>query len=286
MEGADRVLLGCILLGSLLFHAFVGGHKTWYVLRVMGVRVGLADMFRLRMAGAPFRILFPLGIGEALRVLFFWRYQQMTVSTSMGAVAFDRGLNGVGAVGWLLAGGVLVSGPMEGWPVLGVVALTSGFLLMLFVPSFQVLALTVARRVHPRLGRFADGVLLPFRHSTFAQKVLLTAYGVFFQSRPLLVCYALFLAFGVHPDSRTFLLLASLVVFAGHVPVAAGLGSREAALVLLFHGTAAPGVLVSVGLWLTLTLHIVPTLVGVPWCPWLLRRVVHPVHAETERTGS
>jgi hypothetical protein len=62
-------------------------------------------------------------------------------------------------------------------------------------------------------------------------------------------------------------------MFAGHIPTAFGMGPREAAIVMLFSDQASRAVLLNVGLFLTLLVHVTPVFAGIPWVPWFLRRM-------------
>ena len=76
------------------------------------------------------------------------------------------------------------------------------------------------------------------------------------------------------PDAAGFIAFVSIAQFAGHLPSVVGLGPREASFIVLFSGAAAPDILLSIGFMMTLAINVVPMLIGLPWVPWFLRRLV------------
>ncbi len=279
------------ILASAAFHVFVGAHKLASVLRAMGVDIGYREVLLVRLGGGPLRVLVPLKAGEMLNVVYFWRHKRMPFGRASGAAVFDRGLNILGAVIWLAVGlALLPEAWPETWPrtwavpglawevpvkatlFLGAAAL---YIVFFFCTPIHGWAIRLAGRVHPKIGRLAEGMLAPLREFSFGRKVFFTVYGVVFQLRPLLVCMFLFRVYGVHPDLVTVIAYMSVAVIAAHLPgFIAGMGPRETAMVTLFAGLAPAATLFSIGLLQTFTVHIIPMLVGLPWSAWFVRRLV------------
>jgi hypothetical protein len=71
-------------------------------------------------------------------------------------------------------------------------------------------------------------------------------------------------------------------MLAGHTPgTFVGMGPREWALTEMFASSAPKGIVLTVGLLLTLTVHIIPMLLGLPWVSWFLRRLATVGTADT-----
>ncbi len=290
-RGADHVLLAAVLVLSTLFHVFVGAHKLWCVLRAMGLEIPYREALAVRLGAGPLRILVPLSAGEFLNVFYFWRHRRMAFGRASGASVFDRGLNILGALFWLLAGlAVLPEAWPDAWPRTWTVPglglalpikgtlfalVLGGYLLFFFCTPAHGWAVRVARRVHPKAGRLAEGVLAPLREFPLRTKLFFTAYAVVFQVRPLVVCYALLRAYGAPVDLVHVIAYMSVAVLAAHLPgFAVGMGPRETAMATLFAPYASADTLLSVGLLQTFMVHVIPIFVGLPWMWWFLKRLV------------
>jgi hypothetical protein len=214
----------------------------------------------------------------------------MPFGRASGASVFDKFLNSLGAAIWLLVGMALLPGVWPAqwathWRAPGgisiplrpamFVAVIVLYLLVFFFTRPYALLVRLAGRIHPKVGRLAEGVVAPFRELSWGRKLFFTAYGVVFQFRYLLVCYYLFHAFRISPapDLAHVMLYASVAVFAAHLGGFAGMGPREAIIVTLFAAYASADALLGVGLMLSFSISIFPMLVGVPWTVWFLRRL-------------
>ncbi len=82
---------------------------------------------------------------------------------------------------------------------------------------------------------------------------------------------------------QEFLAYGSVVVLMSNVPLTvAGIGPREATLTALFADFADPAVLVSIGLMMSFSIHIVPSILGIPWMFPLLRTLAGPSPAAAD----
>jgi hypothetical protein len=270
---ADAVLLVLVVIGSLAFHVLAGADKLWRVMRAMGVALSYGEALCLRLGSGPLRFLIPFKVGELVTVVFFWRHKDVPLERAAGAVAFDRGLNVAGATFWLLAGLLLWWENSPHGSILLAAGLGLAFIVFTFLSPLHAALIRVAGALHAKLGSAVAGLLAPFCELRAPRKVFFLLYGVVFAFRPIVVCYFLFRAFGVHPDPRSFTALTSVAMFAGHIPTPLGMGPREAALVLLFKEQAPEALVLNVGLFLTITVHVIPLIAGLPWVPWFTRRM-------------
>ena len=273
---ADRLVLGLTLAFSVSWHVLVGAHKLKLVLDALGAPIGYADAVRLRLGEGPARMLLPMRGGEILTVVYFWRRQRLSLPAAAGALAFDRGLNLSGLLLWLLTGSLLLPGGAASHAVAGVAVLAVCYLGFLFLTPLHDALISAAGRIHRRAGELARGMLRPWRELSAGRKLALSAYGLVFVTRPLLVCWLLFAAHGVVVGLAETLAYGSLAVLAGTVPgPLMGIGPREGAVALLFADLAAPGsgVPLGVGLLMSLAVHVLPFAAGAPWIGWFLRRI-------------
>jgi uncharacterized protein (TIRG00374 family) len=95
--------------------------------------------------------------------------------------------------------------------------------------------------------------------------------------------HVFFLAVGVAPAPLKVYAMVPVAILAGLLPITqGGFGTRDAALIHLFGGDAAPAVLAAVGV-LTGTRYVVPALVGLPLLPLVLQARAALGQATAER---
>jgi uncharacterized membrane protein YbhN (UPF0104 family) len=287
---SDVVLLAAVFAGSAVFHVFVGAHKLHCVLRAVGVDIRFGETLKLRLGAGPMRALLPLSAGELIQVLYFRANKQMPLTSASGVLAFDKGMNFLGALAWFLLGVTLA--PLGTVRLAGAVdakwlgLLPAGLIVLALAAIFLVRAHNLAARagaaLHPGLGAAIANLLGPFRELPAATKLGLACYGVIFQLRPIVVCYFLLRAVGLRPSMVDGLAAGSAAVCAGYVPgFAAGSGPREAVLVESLRAGYAPvDAIFCAGILMTLAVHIVPAFLGAPWTFWLLTRLRRVAHEE------
>ncbi|MBI9077508.1 MAG: flippase-like domain-containing protein [Desulfatibacillum sp.] len=267
-------LLG-VLCFSVFVHVVLGADKLWRVLGASGFALPWPLVLKIRLGSGPLRVAMPVDMGEVLNIAFLRQTSKIPVADASGACLFDRGLNFLGSTFWLIAGLLLLPVRGEGLApnILGIVGAGVLYGVFVFATPAHTALIRMGYGIHTKVGDFIKGVLSPFSRCAPGRKILFLGYGIVFQARPLIVCYLLFMALGIHPPMDTFITFASLAVFAGHIPTAAGIGPREAAVVLLFQGMAPAGALLAVGAAMSLFVHVLPMMAGVPWLPWFLRGI-------------
>lgn len=269
-----------VLLGTFAFstfwHTVVGADKWWRILRAMGAGATWLEVFRVRLGSDPIRFASPFKSGELVNAAYFAGVQDFGFSRAAGSIAFDKAVNFFGTLVWLYAGVVaLAKVPPAGHIVLhSCMGAVLVMLLALRMPR-EILR-RVAGRIHVRLGRLATGVLAGFEEFSLARKLGFLAYGVVFQLRPLIVCYLLFVALNTPqmPSLQEFVAFGSVAVLMSNVPLTvAGIGPREAAIMALFAPYGDALTLLSVGVLMSFSIHVIPAIVGIPFMFGLLRAI-------------
>ncbi|MBI5844405.1 MAG: flippase-like domain-containing protein [Deltaproteobacteria bacterium] len=273
-RSADTGLLFGVLAASVAWHVFMGADKMYRVLKSLGLFVPFREILKWRLGSGPMRVILPVDSGEVFDVLYLWRGRGEGADTAAGAVAFESGLNLIGASFWLGFGLVLTGAPQGFSRVVAAVSFGLLYAVFFFSTPLHQRLIKSARDFRPSFGRVASAVLGPFASCPARRKLFFAAYGVVFQTRSLWVCWFLLKAFGYSPDSATVIAGTSIAIFAGHAPSVSGMGPREAAIMLFLAGSAPQPVLFSVGLLLTLFVHVIPMLVGAPWALWFFGRLM------------
>jgi glycosyltransferase 2 family protein len=269
-----------ILLATFAFsaawHAFVGTDKWRRILRALGADVAYGEVLRVRLGSDPIRFATPFKLGEVVNAVYFSRLEPLGFSRAAGSIAFDKAMNFFGTLFWLYVGVVA----MSAIPTAGHIALHTCMggviLLLISVRPLREFLRKIASHIHPKIGRLATGVLAAFEEFSFGRKIGFLAYGVVFQIRPLVICYLLFVAFGTTrmPSSQEFLAFGSMAVLMANIPLTvAGFGPREATIIALFSAYASAATLLSVGVLMSFSIHVVPALIGIPFMFPLLKAI-------------
>ncbi len=276
------------LVFSALWHVFLGADKWWRILRAQGADVRYWEVFRVRLGSDPVRFVVPLKAGELVNAVYFAKLETLGFSRAAGSVVFDKALNFFGTVFWLYVGvAAMAEMPTAGYVGLHTAMGVAVVVLICLRPVRQA-AVALARKMHPKLGRLATGVLSAFEEFSPLKKIGFLLYGIVFQLRPLTVCALLFVAFQPDglPSIQEFLALGSVVVLMSNIPSMGGIGPREAALMAVFAGYADQATLLSVGLLMSFAVQVFPAILGIPLMFPLLRAVTPVVEKSPEQQVS
>jgi hypothetical protein len=244
----------------------------------MGADVPYWEVWRVRLGSDPIRFASPFKVGEVVNAIYFSRLEKFGFSRSAGSIAFDKALNFFGTLIWLYIGLTALSTQMVTMSnqILLHSAVGVAIIITLAVQPARELARRIAHKIHPKVGRLAAGILAAFEEFSFIQKIGFLLYGIIFQLRPIIVCYLLFLAFTPTqmPPIAEFLAFGSVAVLMSNVPLTvAGMGPREAAIMALFSQYAPQAMLLSIGVLMSISIHVVPAILGIPLMVSLLKSI-------------
>ena len=273
MRGADRRLLAAAVLLALVGQVLGGADKLRRVVRAVGGELTLAMAVAMRLGAGPLRLATPFKSGGAANVLFLRNHAGLSLAEATGCLAFDRGLNLAGLLFWMLIGG-LALGTGRALGLLLVAALA--ILLVVFLAAdLHRLAARLVGRLHPRLGALSDELLAPFAQVAATTRLGLLGYGLLFQTLPSLVAWVLFAAVGAPLGLAQAFAYVNAAMLVAQVPgPLVGVGLREASLVALVGAQAPEQAVLAAGLLLSLTISVLPLVIGLPLLPWYLNRLV------------
>ena len=112
-------ILAVAFVYSASWHIFLGSHKWWCILRVLGVDVGYWEVLRVRWGSDPIRFAAPMKAGELVNAFYFARRDELGFGRAAGSIVFDKSLNLFGTVFWLYVGIVA----MAALPAVGYLAI-------------------------------------------------------------------------------------------------------------------------------------------------------------------
>lgn len=226
----------------------------------------------MRLGAGPLRLATPLRAGGLADALFLNKYGGLSVTGAAGCLAFDRGLNLLGLLSWLLAGLLLIGDGLAS-ALVAAAALAAVLAVFLLTP-LHALAERIAGLIHPRLHGLTRSLLTPFARMAPGPRLGLLAYGVAYQSNPFVVCWLLFQGVGYPLSAGQAMAYTNLSMLVGQLPgPLAGIGPREASLIVLVGPQAPEDAVLAAGLLLSFFISLMPLAVGLPWLPWYLHRV-------------
>ncbi len=270
-----RARWGPLLLAGvvLVFSHLLGVTDRWRrILRLVGVSVSFREAWVMRMGGAPLKFFTPLRVGELLRLPYLSRQHGLTADLTLGALGFEKVTFLTGLLPALLLRGVLYG---------EIASLVSAFAVVLVLviataAESRELMLRLLAPFGERVTTWGRGLL-----AAFANAGLSGVFGQVIYAAIILACEAVVLALclqsvGVEIDFARWWTVLPGVLLAGLAPVTfAGLGAREAALVVLFpHET--PAALIAGGILFFVLARLAIAVAGLPWMPEYLRRMVEP----------
>jgi len=104
----------------------------------------------------------------------------------------------------------------------------------------------------------------------------LFAYAGFYEFIKLFNCYLIMRAFNIDVSLIVVITLGAMVMLASELPISfLGLGTREAAVILLFAKYAPPETLLAAGLLFSFIEYILPNLVCLPFTKGFLDRMLN-----------
>lgn len=283
---ADKGLLLLAFAVSALWHVGLGADKWYRILRRLGAACPWLEVVRVRMGSDPIRFVMPLKTGEIVNAAWFYRRGWLDFPRSASSVVFDKALNLCGTLFWLFAGLVALAFHSEGRlggfapnpRLAALVALGAVFFALMAFEVPRAWAVRLAARVHPLAHRLAEGGLAPFRELSVAQKRFFVLYGVLFQLQSVVVLCLLFVAYGQRPTAGELIAFGAVATLMSNLPLTSGgIGTREAAVAWLFAGHGDASLLISVGLWLSFAMQVLPALLGAPLAPRVLRVAVEAI---------
>ena len=267
---------GWWLIASLVLVVPLTLVTAWRLQLLMpaGRRLSCGEANRLILAASSLNLVLPSKLGDIAKAFFMARDHGLGQSYSLSLVLFEKASDMLSLLAWCLFGLALY--PHRGklfWLV--VVAVASLFaLLVLFLTShrFTVGLLGGAAGLLPagvgrKIGTLADRLDELRRHlaasPALVARVALVSLGIWLLH--LVQTWLFVRALGTWMPLLDNLALAPLAILAGLVPLTfAGVGTRDAAIILLYGAYLSPAAAAALGVLFTAR-YLLPALAGLPF---------------------
>jgi len=267
LSGVRTGLLTAAVLISVGVNVFMGTDIWRCILNRMGCPITYWSTLVIRAGCAPFKFLMPLKSGEISKAIALKRIEGFPLAKGLGSVIFHRFLL-VCSVGLLFMLGLIWNHPetLPGLLAAGLALGAAGYFLSRR-PFFQ--------------KKLQLGALLSGFELGIGTRIALLGYCFLYMAAEVASSYILLLSAGVRAPVGLILLLVPVVILISHIPVAVGgIGTREAAIMVLFSGYAPAGSLLSAGLLISLVEYVLPVVIGVVFFKKFFDRFVEPREGE------
>ena len=255
----------------LVFSNMLGVADRWRrVVGLTGLRLSFAEAWLMRMGGAAIKLFTPFKAGELLRLPYLSRQHGLALNHALSAVAYDKVIIVLGLSPALLLRAIMYDEVASMLALLGVAAMVT----LLSINSGRGLLLKLVAPFGQRITQWSEGVMIAFANAGIARTLALVAYSALILGAEAVVLALCLRAVGVDIDISQWWTVLPGVMLVAMVPVTfAGVGAREATLITLFPA-ADPARLIAAGLLFFLLVQVMTVIVGLPWTPTYLRRVL------------
>lgn len=269
---------------SLPINVVMAADKFMRILRFGHCRISLGESMFIRLASAPLKLVLPGKAGEAAKAFYLKRRSGLPLTTGLGAILFDKATNLVAALILLLSLTYWYATPaVSSRYYLFALILVLVFLFLHRLPAAGRWGSRLPARVKSSLARLTE----TFTAAGPRGRLGFIIYSMVFEFSEIANTYLALRALGVPIPMIEAVALVPIIILAGNLPLTiAGLGTREAAFVLLYSPWAQPGVLVSAGLLVSFIEYIMVSIIGLLFLPRFLAAMTPPSPGSGQDSGT
>lgn len=258
-----------------------------------GARLGIGESNRLILVASVLNLILPSKMGDLAKAWFIKERGHASASLAFALVVFEKTCDMLSLLLWC-AFGLLLYPQKDALFWIMTACVTGGLvagLALLGSPTLAELAFRTGARLAPaRVRAKLEQLRLAWRemHDFFwrdrARLALVSATSVFIWFLHLLQIWMFILALRAHTPFLANLALAPLAILAGLLPLTlAGIGTRDAALILFYHPYLNAPTAAALGILCTMR-YVLPALGGLPFVSRYLPGL-RPVKEEAARAG-
>lgn len=274
LKPRDSSLLVAACLLSTLCIVHIGALKLIVLARQLKVQLGMREALFIILSGNPLRLALPLKTGELVKALYLSSRHGLAWEKGVALMVLDKVFNVSATLSFLLIG--------VWWFRTGYTTVVIALLLVfpVLIVGFESVYKRFPLDTLEQGGRLSRGVrrfLAPFTVLSWRSKVYLFLLSLILLTGYLTASYLLFLAYGVPVPVKEVVAWIPFTILMTGLPVTfAGIGAREASIMMLFTQWATPEQLVGIGAAMSVFLNALPELVGLPLTALLLKRIQTP----------
>jgi glycosyltransferase 2 family protein len=237
-------------------------------------RPSLAEALRLILSASAMNMVLPSKMGDVAKSAFMKKSGGLSGSKALAVVVLEKTSDVLALLVWCVFGLMVVSPSGPFFQVLfAAVALGLLFCIVMlgslrfadffFVVAFRIVPQKLGAKIGNLRNAWHEMHGFFWRHAKFSLGIIFTSIVLWFLNLAQIWLFAL--AVGGDVPFIDNLALAPLALLAGLLPLTfAGIGTRDAALIVLFQPFMDSGTAAALGLFCTLR-YIVPALAGLPF---------------------
>lgn len=272
LRDCDRVWM-VISLSMLIPITFFSGWRLCQVVPKQ-VSLGLWEANKLILAASVLNMVLPSKMGDIAKAYFMRDQSNITGSLALSIVIFEKACDFLSLLLWCAFGLVLFP-VKDAFFVSMTIAIVAGFtvgVFVLFSRRIATLFFSLVRRVGPdkvgeQLGVLEEswGEMQAYFWSDRTQLFIIASSSIFIWFLHLLQIWFFILALNAWVNPITNLALSPLAILAGLLPLTfAGVGTRDAALIMLYQPYFSAATGAALGLLCT-SRYLLPAIGGLPF---------------------
>ena len=276
----DRLWM-VISLGMVIPITFFSGWRLRQVVPKQ-VSLGLWEANKLILAASVLNMVLPSKMGDIAKAYFMRDQSNITGSLALSIVVFEKACDFLSLLLWCAFGLVLFP-VKDAFFVAMTVAIVAGFTVgtfVLFSQRIATLFFSMVRRIVPgkvgeKVGVLegAWGEIQDYFWSDRTQLFIIAVTSIFIWLLHLLQIWFFILALNAWVNPITNLALSPLAILAGLLPLTfAGVGTRDAALIMLYQPYFSAATGAALGLLCT-SRYLLPAIGGLPFLSQYLTRL-------------
>ena len=237
-------------------------------------RPPLAEALRLILSASAMNMVLPSKMGDVAKSAFMKKSGGLSGSKALAVVVLEKTSDVLALLVWCVFGLIVVSPSGPFFQVLFAVVVLGllfclvmlgslGFADFFFAMALRVIPGKLSARIENLHSAWHEMHAFFWRHAKFSLGIIFTSIVLWFLNLAQIWLFAL--AVGGAIPFIDNLALAPLALLAGLLPLTfAGIGTRDAALIMLYQPFMNSGIAAALGLFCTLR-YIVPALAGLPF---------------------
>jgi uncharacterized protein (TIRG00374 family) len=253
ISNADIPLLGITVLISFIIMIFRA--QRWrLILAESGLKLTFYRSFQLSMAALPFWIIAPATSGDLVKGLFL--KNELNISKTIGTVACENILDLLNLLIFSLIGLAFFFEPIRFITVIILSIVVMGIFLLSTLNIKPKLIMKY--KLLDKINNMMKSMRLNRKTFFFASILTLASWIL-----SMLQIYILFFAVGITIPLLFAFANIPLAILIGMIPIAlGGIGTRDAAIILLFKEFANPESLLGVGILFTVVRQVILGIIG------------------------
>jgi len=264
---------------SIIIKVFLGADKWRRILAALSCRVSLVEATFIRTANGPLRTISPAKSGTLLAAVYLQRYCGLPFAKGVSSLLLERLQNLAVLLAFVVLGPMLfrVAAPAQlNHLFSGRALLVSGCILAALgiLYTFRRPLYALVARMSVKIANTIRDLASCFHEVRAGQQAGLLLYAAIGQVGEIAMGYLIFRAVGVAVPFGTVFVGLALIVIISNIPITvAGLGTREAALVILFASYGTEPMLLTVGILISAIGYMLPVVIGIPLLGPFVRRL-------------